>query len=74
MTDEKSEEISKVTWSRDDVSLSFEEKYKRKPTEQELDDCVDAIDWEGLKVAMIDKGWEYIDSAVSEMKEKKEGV
>ena len=60
MTDERIEEIIKVTWSRDDVSLSFEEKYKRKPTEQELDDC-------------IDKGWEYIDNAICERKEK-EGI
>ena len=74
MTDERIEEIIKVTWSRDDVSLSFEEEYKRKPTEQELDDCVDAIDRESLKEAMIERGWDYIDSAVSEMKEKKEEV
>ena len=63
----KNKVLCEIKWTIPDVKEAFREKYNREPTEEELQTCIDEIDWGLIEDTSISNGWTIINSAVSEV-------
>lgn len=67
---EENKVLCEIKWTVKDVITSFENTYKRKPTEAELEECIDNISWKLVEETGISNGWTVINTGVAEAVQK----
>ncbi len=63
------EVLCTIKWTVADVKKSLTEEFNREPTEEEIQECIDEIDWDLIEEQSISTGWTIINTAASEIKE-----
>lgn len=61
------EVLCTIKWTVADVRKAFEETYKRKPDDNELQEAIDSISWETIEDSSIESGWGYINTAIADI-------
>lgn len=62
--------LCEIKWTVKDVITSFVNNSGRKPTEEELEECIDNISWKLVEETGISNGWTVIGTAVAEVVQK----
>lgn len=56
--------ICTIRWTVGDVRSAFKQEHGREPTKEELKNCVDNVDTNGLVNYSIENGWSFIFDAI----------
>lgn len=59
-----SDVIAQITWTVGDMRNAYLEKYGHNGTDEEIRECVNALDVKTLESSSIETGWNFINSAV----------
>lgn len=56
--------ICEIKWTVADIRTAFFNKYKREPTETELQVLIEELNTRALQNFSIEYGWDYINTAI----------